>query len=204
MKSTTMRIMFTQDEDRYLSYLVSQHGENWDVVANFMASRNARQCRDRYKNYLSPNIYNGPWTAQEDDELINKFLQLGPKWSAIAKYFPGRTDVNIKNRFATIGKKKNLYNTNIGKNSRKHKEIELDKKKNIKHEPAIKKEEIKAEVKPKQVENDEHKENEKIKMKTDEIQRDDFCIFENWDENINMDEILSGICSTNDKQLMLW
>ncbi|OHT07007.1 Myb-like DNA-binding domain containing protein [Tritrichomonas foetus] len=117
------RILFTADEDQALIYQVGQFGENWEKVAQYMSSRSPRQCRDRYKNYLHPMVKNGPWSKDEDAELLYRFRQLGPKWSKIAKYFPGRTDVNIKNRYTTIGPKNKKYLKEKKNNIRRSKEI---------------------------------------------------------------------------------
>jgi hypothetical protein len=67
-----------------------------------MNRRNARQCRERYKNYLSPNYRNTPWSPDEEHLLAQKVKELGQKWSAIAKFFEARSDVNVKNHWAAM------------------------------------------------------------------------------------------------------
>jgi hypothetical protein len=67
-----------------------------------MGRRNARQCRERYKNYLSPQFHNDPWTPAEERLLTEKVKELGQKWSKIATFFKGRSDVNVKNQWAAI------------------------------------------------------------------------------------------------------
>ena len=95
--------MFTKEEDTYLLYLVSVFGTNqWNVIASLIGSRNARQCRERYKHYLSPHINNSPWTSEEDFILLSKYEQLGPRWAKIASFFNGRTDVAVKNRYTAL------------------------------------------------------------------------------------------------------
>ena len=96
---------FTAQEDAVLKKLVHEMGENcWPDLASKMKGRNARQCHDRWFNYLSPKINNSPWTPEEDDRLINLCYTLNGKWVKIAKRFKGRTDTQIKNRWNTLKK----------------------------------------------------------------------------------------------------
>ncbi|MDR1034467.1 MAG: SANT/Myb domain-containing protein, partial [Holosporales bacterium] len=55
-KSTTAkRVQFNFYEDSCLIEVVMQHGpEGWRKVAEHMPGRTARQCRDRWNNYLDP------------------------------------------------------------------------------------------------------------------------------------------------------
>lgn len=39
------------------------------------------------------------WTPQEDALLLNLFATFGPKWSAIARQVPGRTDDACSKRY---------------------------------------------------------------------------------------------------------
>jgi hypothetical protein len=44
--------------------------------------------------------------TDEDDRLLRYFLdRLGHKWAAIAKHFPGRTNISLKNRARTLQKR---------------------------------------------------------------------------------------------------
>lgn len=45
---------------------------------------------------------NEPWTKEEDDLLEQKFNEMGPHWAKMAAFFPGRTDVNLKNRWSSL------------------------------------------------------------------------------------------------------
>lgn len=68
------RVPFTKAEDKKLRELVNRHGtSNWIPISKQMPGRNARQCRDRWLNYLSPDVVNGPWTAEEDELLVKKY-----------------------------------------------------------------------------------------------------------------------------------
>jgi hypothetical protein len=102
-KGAGSRNKFSKGEDDLLRQLVAQHGESsWPKVAASMKNRTARQCRERYNNYLSPRITNGPWTPEEDQLLASKFAEFGNSWAKIAQSFDRRSDVNVKNRWTTL------------------------------------------------------------------------------------------------------
>jgi hypothetical protein len=94
---------FTPEEDDRLTQIVTRLGEsNWKKISSQMGSRNSRQCRERWKNYLTPCLNKYPWSPDEDALLLQKFCEFGSQWSFIAKFFPLRTDVNIKNRWVVL------------------------------------------------------------------------------------------------------
>jgi hypothetical protein len=94
---------FSSEEDERLTQLVNLLGEtNWKNIANQMGTRNCRQCRERWKNYLAPYLNRDPWSSEEDAILLEKYEEFGSKWSLITKFFPLRTDVNLKNRWVVI------------------------------------------------------------------------------------------------------
>lgn len=73
---------------------------DWNEISKNMKTwRNARQCRERWINYLSPSVVNGPWTIEEEDLLRQKYNELGPRWKKIALFFPTRTDINVKSHY---------------------------------------------------------------------------------------------------------
>jgi hypothetical protein len=99
------RRAFSPEEDSHLRDLVSRHGNDaWDKIAARMPCRDRRQCRERWLNYLSPAVTNGPWTKDEEDLLRIKVETLGHSWTAMEAFFPGRTDINIKNHWKQMGK----------------------------------------------------------------------------------------------------
>lgn len=101
------RFAFTCDEDDKLRGLVNKFGENnWTVIAGKMKKRSPRQCKDRWVNYLSPVVVNGTWTPDEERLLYEKVEMYGRKWKYLTNFFFGRTDINIKNHYNFLQKKK--------------------------------------------------------------------------------------------------
>lgn len=91
---------FTPQEDALLIKLVEKYGAcKWDTIALSMNGRKGRQCRDRYMNYLNPNVKRDEWTLEEDMLLTEKVKEHGPKWAKISKFFEGRTGPALKNRW---------------------------------------------------------------------------------------------------------
>jgi hypothetical protein len=96
------RRLFTADEDELLCrIMVEQPFSTWVTVASQLPGRSARQCRDRWANYLCPDNKNAPWTDSEDKLLMAKYQELGPRWTTISKSFDGRSENNVKNRWYT-------------------------------------------------------------------------------------------------------
>jgi hypothetical protein len=91
---------FTPDEDLTLRTLVERCGtKSWEDIAKEMPGRTARQCRDRYNNYLLGSLVMSPWTPEEDAIIVERYRQIGPKWVAIARQLHGRSGNHVKNRW---------------------------------------------------------------------------------------------------------
>jgi hypothetical protein len=94
---------FTHEEDLCLVALVEKYGtKNWPIVAQAMATRNIRQCRERWTNYLHPYLRTGSWTAEEDQRLEEKFAEYGTKWNKISKFFIHRAPLSLRNRHMAL------------------------------------------------------------------------------------------------------
>lgn len=80
---------------------------DWREISQQMKTkRNPRQCSERYLYYLSPSVNNGPWSIEEDEFLINKYEELGPQWKKISEFFPKRTEINVKNHFNLLNRRR--------------------------------------------------------------------------------------------------
>jgi hypothetical protein len=100
-----LKLKFSPDEDELLTAIVREYGvKDWIKVASVMRTRNARQCRERYKNYLDPDLRRGSWTAQEDELLETKHQEYGAKWNKIARFFVNRSDISLRNRWMVLAR----------------------------------------------------------------------------------------------------
>lgn len=76
-KKVVVRRPFTAHEDATLMLLINPEVEvDWEAVAKRMDGRSARQCRERWLNYLSPSIRADPWTDFEDRVLVAKINEM--------------------------------------------------------------------------------------------------------------------------------
>jgi hypothetical protein len=94
------RTYFTKQEDKLLtSIMTSTIFTGWKNVTLHFNGKTAKQCRDRWTNYLAPGRTKQFWTEEEDQIIINSVQQFGTKWRIIKKYLIGRSDNDIKNRY---------------------------------------------------------------------------------------------------------
>ncbi|KAI4374785.1 hypothetical protein MLD38_012737 [Melastoma candidum] len=94
---------WTTVEDAVLMEYVQNNGEgNWNAVQkNTGLARCGKSCRLRWTNHLRPNLKKGPFTPEEERQIIELHSQLGNKWARMAAQLPGRTDNEIKNYWNT-------------------------------------------------------------------------------------------------------
>ena len=99
----TPKIKFSPHEDMLLLHAVQSLGTgDWHIIASRVPGRNARQCRERWNNYVNPSLISAPWTPEEDRFLMEKYQELGAHWRTIASYFSSRSTNSIKNRFTIL------------------------------------------------------------------------------------------------------
>jgi myb proto-oncogene protein len=101
---------WTKEEDALIIQLKQQEKETgvelqWRQVSELVANRSTKQCRERWRHFLDPDVKRGKWSAEEDAELYRAHAQLGNKWTEIATRLPGRTQLHIRDRWRTIGKR---------------------------------------------------------------------------------------------------
>lgn len=85
-------------------YVFTIYGKKFENLPNNLSGNSL--------NYLNPFLKISHWTKEEDELIIKKREELGPKWMIIKNFFINRTDAMIKNRYRNLMKirKKNEEN----------------------------------------------------------------------------------------------
>jgi len=97
------KLKFSDEEDQLLKSLVLEHGtKNWNKISSLMKTRNSRQCRDRWRNYINPDLNKNPFSRDEDSKILEKYNIYGPKWNKIAVHLNDRSSNAVKNRFLIL------------------------------------------------------------------------------------------------------
>lgn len=97
------RRKFSPEEDAALRGLVNEYGtDQWPLIAGQMPGRSVRQCRERWKHYVSGDKLWAPWTATEDAVLRDKVAVHGQKWTKVTRFLRGRTDLEAKTRWKKL------------------------------------------------------------------------------------------------------
>jgi hypothetical protein len=120
LNPTLVKGSWTREEDERIIQFVQENGtKEWTKLANLLPGRIGKQCRERWRNHLDPEVNRTPWTDEEDRILIEMVETLGSKWVKIADFLPGRSDNAIKNRWNSTLKKRLEYERNGGQRPRR-------------------------------------------------------------------------------------
>jgi hypothetical protein len=94
-------IKWTKEEDDMLRQAVEEHGaKNWRQISKSLPERTEVQCLHRWQKVLKPTLIKGPWTAEEDQKVMQLVRQYGAKkWSLIASNLPGRIGKQCRERW---------------------------------------------------------------------------------------------------------
>jgi hypothetical protein len=87
-------------------FTIWQPGKSdWVTIAEHFPAPSRRQGRDRWEQDICPYVVTGNW-MEEETLVLWKVQEFGQKWSTIATFFPGRTDIGVKNRYINITNRK--------------------------------------------------------------------------------------------------
>ncbi|KAJ6253719.1 snRNA-activating protein complex subunit 4 [Anaeramoeba flamelloides] len=90
-------------EDEFLIKAVNTLGLSaWYQIAELVPSRNVKQCRERWKNQLDPDINRGEFTEEEKKLLKQKVYEIGTRWCIVSTFFKGRPENMLKNYWYSI------------------------------------------------------------------------------------------------------
>lgn len=107
------KVKWTSLEDDLLRESVRVNGDqNWIIVSSMIPERNAKQCRERWKTQIDPELNKNEWKPEEDEILISIHEQIGNSWAEIAPHLPGRSPMAVKNRFSWLSNKNRIPSTN--------------------------------------------------------------------------------------------
>lgn len=99
-----MKGPWNAEEDALLVYLISQGFQNWGKLAQQMNGRTAKQCRERWRHHLDPQVSKEEFSAEEDKIVFEKQLEFGNSWAQISQCLPGRTEDSVKIRFKALAR----------------------------------------------------------------------------------------------------
>lgn len=98
---------FSPGEDKKIVELFKKYGDGyWNLISSCLYRKTAKQCKERYENYLNPNINKKVWTQEEDKLLMEKAKTLNLEWVKISPFFKEKTINQLKNRYELLSKQK--------------------------------------------------------------------------------------------------
>ena len=104
---------WSKGEDEKLEELVREKGtEKWKEISEEFYFKekqfiSASKCRERWFNFLCPNIRKEEWKEEDDAYLLRLIEEHGRKWAKIARIMGNeRSEHVVKNRFISLSKKR--------------------------------------------------------------------------------------------------
>jgi hypothetical protein len=105
-RKTAAKARFTAQDDAILAQAVERQGiSDWSSIAGSIPGRTPRQCRERWNNYVNPELVYTAWTASEDETLLEKYAEFGRKWYIIKRYLKGRSRNSVQKRYFVLQRK---------------------------------------------------------------------------------------------------
>jgi hypothetical protein len=101
-----LKMRWSAKEDEELLRAIKEHGPSrWNEIAELLADRTGKQCRERWITRFSPNFSSEAWTHEEDMTLIRLQTTHGNQWSKFKTALPRRSAISIKNRWVSLRRK---------------------------------------------------------------------------------------------------
>ena len=104
-KEPQQRKKFTPEEDKTLVQWYYDHQNRGKGIGIFqgiqtkLPGRTARQCRQRFKEYLNPMVSHTPFSREELGKLVELVEKYGRRWASLQKCFPNRSPTALKNAY---------------------------------------------------------------------------------------------------------
>jgi hypothetical protein len=105
-KAPSKRDRLIKEEDDFLiSYYNGSDDQNFNNISTFLPTRTTKQARERWANYLNPNLEKDQKLTFEEEKLLEYLVKhYGRHWNDLMKFFPGISPVTLRNTY------NNLYN----------------------------------------------------------------------------------------------
>lgn len=106
---------FSESNDKKLMQFVKTYGtDSWEKIAKLFRNKSPKQCRDRWENYVNPDISKAPWSEEEDNLALKLYSEYGPKWTMVKQHFEKRTANDIRFRVLKLKRReKKLINKDV-------------------------------------------------------------------------------------------
>ena len=104
-KEPRVRGMWSDEEDEKLRSLAPAMDFHWASIADCLPGRNHKQVRERWVNYVDPNLNWAPWTEEDELRLLKLRAEKSQSWKVIARALGNRSENVVKNRYALLVRK---------------------------------------------------------------------------------------------------
>jgi hypothetical protein len=106
------RIRWTKIEDQSLiNYYDETDDKAFINISKIIPDRTTKQARERWTKFLDPNLSQNQKLTIDQLEKLKKLVdQNGKAWKDLKKYFPGVSEVTLKNAYNSLKKKESIGN----------------------------------------------------------------------------------------------
>lgn len=94
--------VWKNSEDEILKAAIMKYGFNqWSRISSLLPRKSAKQCKQRWYEWLDPSIKKTEWTREEDEKLLQLARVFPSQWRTIAP-FVGRTPAQCYERYEKL------------------------------------------------------------------------------------------------------